>query len=102
VTFFSYGSAEQVPRRFSRRPSWAGAPDNWVPGTLPVSLVVARAEELAVSVSRIACYPDGFEFELATTSKTPSEEHHFPMGRTMHGASGCWSAWPMRTVRARL
>jgi hypothetical protein len=88
VTFFSYGWTGPAGRRLGRRmPSWAGAPDNWLPGIVPVSLVVARTDDLVVSVSKIAAYPDGFEFELTTASRLPSEGP-FPAAWPRQGAPG--------------
>jgi hypothetical protein len=58
-----------------------------VPGILPIALVVARSQELAVTVSRIAAYPQGFEFELVTTSRTPGDDP-VPMPYSVHGVSG--------------
>lgn len=36
-------------------------PASWVPGVVPVELVVARSARAAVVVSRVAAYRDGFE-----------------------------------------
>ncbi len=41
-------------------------PAAWVPGVVPVELVVARSEQAAVVVGRIAAYPDGFELIVHT------------------------------------
>ncbi len=39
-------------------------PAAWMPGVVPVELVVARSDEAAVVLSRISAFPDGFEFTV--------------------------------------
>jgi hypothetical protein len=43
------------------RPAWE-QPDEVIPGTVPVELLLIRTEQVAVAVSGIRVYPNGFEF----------------------------------------
>jgi hypothetical protein len=47
-------------------PPWFGAPRGMLPGVVALDLVVARNDQVAVCVARLAGYPTGFEFELRT------------------------------------
>ncbi len=57
-------------------------PAAWVPGVVPVELVVARSEQAAVVVERIAAYPDGFELTVhsylhhSVTRRRRARTHH--------------------------
>jgi len=47
-------------------PPWFAAPRGMLPGVVALELVLARSDEVAVCVSRLAAYPTGFEFEIRT------------------------------------
>lgn len=68
-------------------------PSAWVPGVVPVELVVARSEQAAVVVSRIAAYPDGFELTVhsylhRSVKRRRSARIHHPMMWHDMGGSG--------------
>ena len=46
-------------------PDWAGAPQNQIGGPVPIRLLLARTDEVAVAVLGGAAYPSGFEFVLS-------------------------------------
>jgi hypothetical protein len=48
-----------------RVPAWARGPEAMVPGVVPVELLVARTDTLAVVVDGLLVYPTGFDFDLA-------------------------------------
>jgi hypothetical protein len=52
-------------------PEWWAAPEDHVAGVVPVELVLARNDEAAVFVTRIAAYPQGFELEANVVTRTP-------------------------------
>lgn len=59
-----------------------GPPDNWVPGIVPVAVVVGRSDEAAATLTRIAVFPAGFEFEVTATQRVapaPVESMHSGM-----------------------
>jgi len=60
-------------RRF-RSPPWHGPPRGTVPGVVPVELVIARNEKVAVFVARVAAYPTGFEIELQAISRDEDDD----------------------------
>lgn len=47
-------------------PPWFGAPRGMLPGVVAAELVLARTDEVAVCVTRLAAYTTGFEFEIRT------------------------------------
>jgi hypothetical protein len=47
-----------------REPEWHGPPQGMLPGTVPLELVLAHTDAVAVCVSGLAAYPTGFEFDL--------------------------------------
>jgi len=64
VSFFDI-----TPER--RRPRWGGdghriwsRPDGVVPGVAHIGLILIRTEGMAVAVSSVAVYPNGFEFNV--------------------------------------
>jgi hypothetical protein len=63
---------EPAPRY--RMPPWLGPPGGTLPGVVPVELVLARTERVAVCVGRIGAYPTGFELVLQTIAAELDEE----------------------------
>ena len=39
-------------------------PDGVIPGVAPIGLILIRTDELAIAVSSVAAYPNGFEFTV--------------------------------------
>src|SRR5436190_10706405 len=60
-------------RRF-RTPPWFSAPPGTLPGIVPLEQVLARTERVAICLTRIAAYPTGFSFEIATLSDQEHED----------------------------
>lgn len=54
-------------------PPWVSAPTGALPGVVAIELVLAANAKVAVAVTRIGAYPDGFEFELWTTASPALE-----------------------------
>jgi hypothetical protein len=56
-------------------PEWWAAPEDHVPGVVPAELVLATGDDAAVFITRIAAYPQGFEFdaELLTREAMPRD-----------------------------
>ena len=55
------------PRREPRElslPPWIRPPSGTVPGVVPLELALARTDRFAVFVTRLAAYPEGFEFDV--------------------------------------
>lgn len=54
--------------------------------TLPLNLVLARAEKAAVWIPALTVYPEGFEFEIEIRHRLDDEqfEHPFFMGHHLH------------------
>ncbi|HET7647740.1 MAG TPA: hypothetical protein VFK17_04165 [Gaiellaceae bacterium] len=50
-------------------PEWAGPPDNVVPASFPLDLVVARTDDLALFVHSGRAYRRGFEFSLGLRAR---------------------------------
>jgi hypothetical protein len=64
---------EPEPERDIReRPPWFGPPFGVLPGVVPVERVIARTDELAFAVGRIAAYPTGFECQTRVVPAAPS------------------------------
>ena len=61
-------------------PEWLAPPDNVLPASFPLELVLARTDELALSVHSGRAYENGFEFTLGLHRRTPLEPGaHDPM-----------------------
>jgi hypothetical protein len=52
-------------------PEWWAAPEDWVAGVVAAELVLARNDEAAVYVTRLAAYPQGFEFDAVLVTRKP-------------------------------
>jgi len=65
------------PRRY-RTPAWAGPPQWTLPGIVPIELVVAKTDDVAVCLTRIEGYPEGWAFDIVTMSQREIDEYeHF-------------------------
>jgi hypothetical protein len=71
----------EPPPQPPRRP-WQGPPDGVIGHTIPLNLVIGRAEKAAVWIPALTVYPDGFEFEVEIRHRLDDEqfEHPFFMG----------------------
>lgn len=67
--------------RRARRP-WQGPPDGVIGHTIPLNLVIGRAEKAAVWIPALTVYLDAFEFEVEIRHRLDDEqfEHPFFMG----------------------
>jgi hypothetical protein len=61
------------PPRY-RMPPWVRSPEGTLPGIVPLELVLARTDKVAVCVAQIAAYPAGFELELTTMASDDARE----------------------------
>jgi hypothetical protein len=52
-----------------RQPEWMGPPRNVLGAAVPLRLVLARTEEVAVAVTDATAYPTGFELRLVMRSR---------------------------------
>jgi hypothetical protein len=73
-------------------PPWVHAPSGTLPGVVALELVLARTEQVAVCVTRVAAYPAGFEIELVTMANGERDDldpYLFagPMGRRRFGGA---------------
>jgi hypothetical protein len=68
---------------------WLGPPDNVLGVGVPIRLVLARTDELAVLIDQVAAYPTGFTFQISMSLR---EEPESPMdlSEVMHGSM----RWP--------
>lgn len=64
---------EREPRR-RRQPPWLSAPSGTLAGIVPIELVLARTDRVAVCVGRLAAYPEGFTLEVRTMGVDNSED----------------------------
>jgi hypothetical protein len=61
------------PQRY-RMPPWLGAPRGTLPGVVALERVLARTDEVAVCVTRLAAYPTGFELDLVTMTAVDGDD----------------------------
>lgn len=67
--FFEPPPPPPEPEPYARQP-WFGPPDNVVGAGVPIELILARTDDLALSLERFAAYPSGFGFSLVTRTRT--------------------------------
>jgi hypothetical protein len=70
MSFFEPPPPPPAPPSVSPPPEWAGPPDNVLPASFPLDLVLARTDELALSVHSGRAYEYGFEFTFALYLRT--------------------------------
>ncbi len=61
-----------------------GPPDNWVPGIVPAAVIVGRSDDAAATLTRIAVFPAGFEFDVTAVKRVAPAPDESMDGR-MHG-----------------
>jgi hypothetical protein len=71
-------SEQEKPAPRPPEPPWRSPPSGAVPGVVALELVIVANDKVAVVVSSLAAYPEGFEFELRTFG-SPRFEHENPM-----------------------
>jgi hypothetical protein len=74
---------EEKPKPRVPQPPWVSPPSGVVPGVVALDLVLAESAKVAVVVSRLAAFPEGFEFEVRTVV-SPALEKEDPS--TLHDA----------------
>ena len=60
-------------------PDWVEAPQDYVAGVVPVELIVARNNEAAIFLTRLAAYPAGFEFDVELVTRRPAPDESFEL-----------------------
>jgi hypothetical protein len=73
----------EPPPQPPRRP-WQGPPDGVVGHTIPLNLVIGRAEKAAVWIPALTVYPDGFEFEVEIRHRLDDEQFEHPFFMAHH------------------
>ena len=75
------------------RPAWYGPPEVELPVPVGVSLILARTEDVAVAVTGIHAYSEGFEMAIGVRIR----EENRPQSRslvTFHGERDSEGRWP--------
>jgi hypothetical protein len=65
----------EPPRDAPPAPEWFGPPENMLPASFPLDLVLVRTGELALVVHSGRSYENGFEFTLGLHMRKPREGH---------------------------
>lgn len=68
----------QRPEQRYRQPDWAGPPQGELGGVVPVELLIARTESVAVAVLGVRGFSSGFSFELVTLGAPDIEDELDP------------------------
>ena len=59
-------------------PPWIQAPLGTIPGVVPLELALARTDRVAVFVTHLAGYPEGFAFDLVVLAAPGDDEANVP------------------------
>jgi hypothetical protein len=73
----------EPPPQPPRRP-WQGPPDGVIGRTIPLNLVIGRAEKAAVWIPALTVYLDGFEFEVEIRHRLDDEQFEHPFFMAHH------------------
>lgn len=73
----------EPPPQPPRRP-WQGPPDGVIGHTIPLNLIIGRAEKAAVWIPALTVYPDGFEFEVEIRHRLDDEQFEHPFFMAHH------------------
>jgi hypothetical protein len=65
----------EPPQDAPPAPEWLGPPGNVLPASFPLDLVLARTDQLALSVHSGRAYVNGFDFALALHLRDPRKGH---------------------------
>lgn len=77
--FFEPPPPPPRPERHEHRvPPWIRPPLGTVPGVVPLELALARTDRFAVFATRLAAYPEGFEFDLLALAAPGQDEEDLP------------------------
>ncbi|MGN6798596.1 MAG: hypothetical protein ACTHKS_10630 [Gaiellaceae bacterium] len=60
-------------------PEWFGPPENELPASFPLDVVLTRTDDLALTVHSGRAYGRGFEFTFAVYTRTQHDRHSDPM-----------------------
>jgi hypothetical protein len=71
---------EASPRH--RFPNAWGPPDAALPGVVPLEKIIGRTDDVAVALSRLEAYPEGFAFEVVTIARIELDLE--PFGYHLH------------------
>ena len=78
-------------------PDWVEAPQDFVAGVVSVELILARNDEAAIFLTRLAAYPVGFEFDVELVTRTPVPDDSFEL--MYRGRRGQGEELPPELVR---
>jgi hypothetical protein len=83
VSFFEPPPPPPEPPEVHETPEWFGAPDNVLPGTFPLELLIVRTDTVAIQANTGRAYPNGLEFTLTMRRRElkPMRGHDHPMMR---------------------
>lgn len=92
------------------RPEWMAAPEGWLGGFVPLRPVLARTEEVVVTLEQFEAFPTGVQFELTVVTRRPRGgisaalrdrsgggirlSVAFPDGSKWQGVAGLVPPWP--------
>ena len=62
------------PQAAAPTPEWVGPPENVLPASFPLDLVLVRTDELALFVHSGRAYPHGFEFTVGLRTRKAREQ----------------------------
>ena len=82
MSFFTPPEAVPDPPEAHRQPAWIGPADNILGAAVPLRLVLARNDNVALAITEATAYPNGVEFNLALRVRTFSREARRAL---MHG-----------------
>jgi hypothetical protein len=79
-----------------RLPVWMGAPENIVPGVVPLELIVARTDDMAVVLTEVRAFPTGFETRLIILFRTDydDERAEIDASEIIAAAARAVELWP--------
>jgi hypothetical protein len=83
----------EPPLEDFRQPPWLGPPTNALGAAVPIRLVLARTEKLAVAITDATAYPDGVLFTVVVRRRVSSldefdDPFQHPMGFPHHRRRG--------------
>lgn len=106
--FFEPPSQREESERpaLQRMPPWMRAPSGTLPAVVALDLVLARTEKVAVCVTRLGAYPQGFELDLVTMAsddRADLDPHLFGRpgmrGRALRGELDAGAGIPPEMLR---
>jgi hypothetical protein len=88
MSFFEPPPPPEPPPEAFRQPPWMGPPDNVVGAGVPLRLVLARTEDVAVAIVGATAFPTGVLFDLAVRLREPREHPDFFHPFLLHARGG--------------